>query len=67
MFLHDTQEFDNDFRARTNKDLALAGFLSVVDSVERVIKYARLDHICGEILNSTKGGEVSAFGEKDPY
>ena len=68
MFLHDAQELDDDLGAWADEDLALASFLGVVDSVERVIEDAGLDHDSGgcgfEILNSTEGGEVSAFGKE---
>lgn len=64
MLLHDAQELDNDLGARSDQNLALAGFLGVVDGVKGIVEYTCLDHSggCGyfEILNSTEGGEVSA-------
>lgn len=37
MSLHDTEELDNDFRGRADKDLALATALSVDDVVQAVV------------------------------
>lgn len=67
MFLHAVKEFHNDFRAWTDEHLALARFLGVVDSIERIVKNACFDHVGGcEILNSMIGGEVSVSRVKDP-
>ena len=38
MLLHHTQEFDDDFRARADQDLALASLLGVVDGLERIVE-----------------------------
>jgi len=39
MTLHDTQEFDNDFGAGTDKDLTFATTLRVDNAVKAVIQY----------------------------
>lgn len=44
MSLHHTQEFDNDFRAGADQDLALSGLFGVVDGIERIVQDARFDH-----------------------
>ena len=49
MLLHDGQEFDNHFRARSYEDLTLAGFLGVVDGIKRIVEDARLDHFGGVV------------------
>lgn len=47
VLLHDAQELDNDLGGRTDKDLALASFLGVVDGVERIVENGGLDHFVG--------------------
>ena len=47
MLLHDTEELDNDLGRRTDKNLALARLLGVVDGVERIVKDGGLDHFGG--------------------
>lgn len=47
MLLHDTQKFDNDLRAGSNEDLALAGLLGVIDSVEGIVQNTGFDHCNG--------------------
>lgn len=42
--LHDAQELDNDLRAGSDQDLTLAGFLGVVDGIERIVQDACFDH-----------------------
>jgi hypothetical protein len=38
MLLHDAQELDDHFRARSDHHLTLPSFLSVVDAFQRVIE-----------------------------
>jgi hypothetical protein len=38
VLLHDTKEFDDDFGARSDQDLALSGLLGVVDGVKRIVE-----------------------------
>ena len=64
MFLHDTQELDNDLGAGSNEDLALPGLFGVVDGIERIIEDTGLDHF--EILSSMVGVEVSRVRTSDP-
>ena len=64
MFLHDTQELDNDLGAGSDQDLALAGLLGVVDGVERIVEDTGFDH--SEILSSMVGDEVSRVRTRDP-
>jgi hypothetical protein len=45
--LHDGQELDNDLGGRANQDLALAGLLGVVDSIEAIVENGSLDHVGG--------------------
>ena len=47
MLLHDTQEFDNNLRARSDEALALAGLLGIIDRLEAVIENGCLDHFGG--------------------
>lgn len=47
MFLHDTQELDNDLGRRANHDLALARALCIVDGVEAVVEHRCFDHLEG--------------------
>jgi hypothetical protein len=47
VLLHDAQKFDNDLRAGSNEDLALAGLLGVVDSVEGIVQDTGFDHYSG--------------------
>ena len=49
MLLHNRQEFHDNFRARPYKDLTLAGFLGVVDGIERIVEDAGLDHLGGVV------------------
>ena len=44
MSLHDLQEFDNDFGAGPDHDLALAGLFCVVDGVQRIVEDRGFDH-----------------------
>jgi hypothetical protein len=44
VFLHDTEELDNDLRAGSDEDLPLASLLGVVDGVERIIEDGCFDH-----------------------
>jgi hypothetical protein len=71
MLLHDAQELDDHFRARSDHHLALPSFLGVVDAFQRVIEDGGFDHVGGverlvgetvnEILKSrAQGLEVSA-------
>ena len=45
--LHDGQELDDDLGGRTDHDLALAGLLGVVDSIEAIVEDGSLDHFGG--------------------
>lgn len=47
VLLHNAQEFDNDLRAGSNEDLALASLLGVVDGVEGIVQDTGFDH-CGD-------------------
>ena len=47
VLLHDTQELDDDFRARSDEALTLASFLGVVDVLESVVQDGGADHGCG--------------------
>lgn len=47
VLLHDRQELHNDLRARSDKHLALARLLSIVDGIERIIEDTGLDHFDG--------------------
>ena len=54
------QKFDNDLGAGPDEYLALAGFLSIVDGIQRIVKDTCFDHFHEwKILNSMAGGEVS--------
>lgn len=44
VLLHDREEFDNDLGAGSDQDLALAGLLSVVDGIERIVQDTGADH-----------------------
>ena len=47
MTLHDSQELDDDLGGRTDEDLALAGLLGVVDSIQAVVEHGSFDHFGG--------------------
>jgi len=65
MLLHHTEEFDNDFRARSDEDLALSSLLSVVDGLEGIVKDGSLDHFGGLRFSDRRAGnEVSAITYK---
>jgi hypothetical protein len=49
MALHDMQELDDDLRAGSDQDLALAGLLGVVDGVERIVEDGSADHVGGVV------------------
>jgi hypothetical protein len=38
VFLHDTEELDDNLGGRTDQDLSLSGLLSVVDGIERIVE-----------------------------
>lgn len=44
VLLHNTQEFNNHFRAWADKYLTFPSFLGVVDGIERIIEDACFDH-----------------------
>lgn len=44
MSLHHAQEFYDDLRAGSDEDLALPGFLGVIDGVESIVQDAGFDH-----------------------
>jgi len=46
VLLHNAQKFDNDLRAGSDEDLALASLLGVVDGVEGIVQDTGFDH-CG--------------------
>ena len=58
MSLHDAQELDDDLRTRSDENLALSGFLGVVDGVERIVQDAGFDHVVGGMRFSTRAREV---------
>ena len=62
MFLHDTQELDNNLRAGPNKHLALPGLFGVVDGIERIVENTGFDHF-DKILSSMAGDEVSSIAQ----
>ena len=47
MFLHNSQELDDDLRAGSDEDLSLAGLLGVVERIKSVVKNGSLDHFGG--------------------
>lgn len=46
--LHDSQELNDDLRARSDEDLSLAGLLGIVERIKSVVENGSLDH-CGGI------------------
>jgi hypothetical protein len=57
--LHDGQELDDDLGGRTDHDLALAGLLGVVDSIEAIVEDGSLDHFGGiRRFSSGEGGRL---------
>jgi hypothetical protein len=38
MFLHDTEELDDNLGGRTDQDLSLSRLLGVVDGIERIVE-----------------------------
>ena len=50
MTLHDSQKLDDDLGAGSDKDLALASLLGVVDGVERIVKDGGLNHFGGVVV-----------------
>lgn len=44
MLHHDFQESDDDFTARSNDNLAFAGFLCVIYALQSIAKYAHSHH-----------------------
>ena len=68
MLLHAMQEFNDDFRARSDQHLPFPSLLCIVDGVQRIIENTRFDHVGRrEILNSMGGGEVSIAEKGNPY
>lgn len=47
MALHDLEELDDDLRAGSDQDLALAGLLGVVDAVEGIVENGGANHVGG--------------------
>lgn len=47
MLLHNAQEFDDDLRAGSDEDLALAGLFGVVDGVEGIVQNTGFNHCSG--------------------
>ena len=52
MALHDSQKFDNDFRAWSDEDLTLASPFGIIDGIERIIENTGSDH-CDSLRFST--------------
>jgi hypothetical protein len=50
VLLHDLKELDNDLARWTDQDLALAGLLSVVDALERIVEDRGTSHLVVGIL-----------------
>lgn len=46
MFHHDCEEFDNDFRARPEKNLSFASLFSIVDGFEGITQNIHTHHGC---------------------
>ncbi len=63
MLLHDLEELDDDLRARSDKDLALAGLLGVVEAIKRIVEDGSADHLGGveRRFSNRMGYEVSAI------
>ena len=61
MFLHDTEEFDDDLRAWSDENLTLARLLCIVDGIERIVEDARFNHCDGRMRfsNGRARNEVS--------
>jgi hypothetical protein len=45
VLLHDTEELDDDFRARSDETLALASLFGVVDALESVVQDGGSNHV----------------------
>jgi hypothetical protein len=60
VLLHDTEELDDDFRARADQALALAGLLGVVDVLERIVENGGANHFDGwcEVVRFSSRGNV---------
>jgi hypothetical protein len=53
VFLHDTEELDDNLGGRADQDLSLSRLLGVVDGIERIVQNRSFDHVGGlEILRS---------------
>lgn len=63
MLLHNAQKFDDDLRAGSNEDLALASLLGVVDGVEGVVQDTSFDHCAGVRLDEVWLGTVMVKAE----
>ena len=65
MFLHDTEELDDDLGGRTDEDLSLSGLLGVVDGVKRIVQDGGL-HFggCG-VRRFCSGGAASGVWTRD--
>jgi len=57
MFLHHTQELDDDLRAGPDENLSFPSLFGVIDRIESIVKNAGLDH-CGGLRFSTRSEEV---------
>ena len=53
MLLHNTKEFDDDFRAGPYKNLSFPSLFGIVDCIESVIEDAGFDHN-GDVRFSTR-------------
>lgn len=53
--LHDGEELDDDLGGRADQDLALAGLLGVVDSIQAVVENGSLDHFGGDRFSMAGG------------
>ena len=58
MSLHDGEKFDYHFRAGADEHLALAGLLSIVDGIKRIIQDTCFDHFDVGLRFSTRRREV---------
>ncbi len=54
MSLHDIEELDDDFGARSDHDLSLARLLGIVDALERVAQHTGANHGDGKFVGRGK-------------
>lgn len=58
MLLHDLQELDNDFGARSDQCLTLASLLGIVDGLETVVEHRSLSHFGDECARFSRRGSA---------